>query len=955
MLRIARACFPTHPKRVALALLVFAAAACGDSGGRSVQKDDPDTGPSTDAAQALDAEGDGAAAGGALADAAPVSADAGRPEDGAASPADVSTSQPDTGRADASLPDAHLATPPPQLQAVDTHLGQPVTTAGVANRATCEVLDTEGVAVPGIETHFEVRPGFGWRPGENPGELVGSVAGTYTVTCVAPGEGLRDATPARWDVFPGPAAHVVARVDHARVVAGDLVSVTCEATDAEGNALPVQDAEVSAAPADAGNEVDGQRITFTRSGRYTVACDLPGVLSTAVALVVVEPALPAALQAALSPDLPVYDVGGIVTYRPIVTDLYGNRIEDLVFAFTAEPALPGFGEGRWELVAEGRYHLSVCTVGPTATGMDLCAAVDILVDAGGPAVGCTAPPPGTMLVLDGPVTLEGTVGDVAGVERVTVDGREVAVDVDGHFSTPVNPAWGLNVHDVVAEDAVGNVASTFCAYFASERYHPEDAVLDDSLQLVLTQGGVDDGPPARPLQSLTDLLLSVINSQGLVDTIDASLRAQNPVVPNECRARVLGLCILSAGAEYRGLRIRGVNTIRSTLVDGGLQVRGRISNLELDVKLLGTITNDGTIFADFIDVDLTFDIGLVDGRPSIAMRQVNAVNVGPISSNFDGFLTGDILDLIFSAFEGTVRNTVAGALRSYLETQIDGLLTGVLGGLDVSSFNSALSLPSLGGGPPVDLRIAFGLNAMTADPQKLRLGIATRVNGGVGEAAESAGVPLPPGPVAVALAPNGTAGVSVSIGLVNQVLHGLWRAGMFRIDAGAGGLGNLPPGASLSLRVLLPPAAIGTGADDNGLRLFLGPATGSILYPGLFDEPLQVQIAASALAAVELRNGNEIQFGGEGGILVDRLALTVEGIALTPETRATLEGLFRNIVQSLLDSSLSGALPSLPVPDFALPDSLVMFGIPPGTRLGLRQLVLDGTPSHWLVDGVFSE
>ena len=70
---------------------------------------------------------------------------------------------------------------------------------------------------------------------------------------------------------------------------------------------------------------------------------------------------------------------------------------------------------------------------------------------------------------------------------------------------------------------------------------------------------------------------------------------------------------------------------------------------------------------------------------------------------------------------------------------------------------------------------------------------------------------------------------------------------------------------------------------------------------------------------------------------------------------ATLEALFRNIVQSLLDTSLSGALPSMPVPDFALPDSLATFGIAPGTRLGVRNLQLDGTPSHWLVDGVFSE
>ena len=42
---------------------------------------------------------------------------------------------------------------------------------------------------------------------------------------------------------------------------------------------------------------------------------------------------------------------------------------------------------------------------------------------------------------------------------------------------------------------------------------------------------------------------------------------------------------------------------------------------------------------------------------------------------------------------------------------------------------------------------------------------------------------------------------------------------------------------------------------------------------------------------------------------------------------------------------------SLPVPDFALPDSLDEFGIPRGTRLGLRNLSLDNTVTHFVIDG----
>ena len=80
----------------------------------------------------------------------------------------------------------------------------------------------------------------------------------------------------------------------------------------------------------------------------------------------------------------------------------------------------------------------------------------------------------------------------------TVDGAEVPLDGEGGFATEVAPAWGLNVHELVARDAVGNVSSTFCSYFASARYVAEDATLADAILLHLSQGAVDDGAPDRP-------------------------------------------------------------------------------------------------------------------------------------------------------------------------------------------------------------------------------------------------------------------------------------------------------------------------------------------------------------------------------------------------------------------------------------------------------------------------
>ena len=872
---------------------------------------------------------------------------------------DVAAESPD--RAAMDQPDLPLVVAPVVIRSLETQLGVRVSVAGLPNRVTCLALDDEGVAIPDVRTSFEVRPSEGFRPGVAGTEVIGVAAGSYSVTCVAEGLGLRDESPALWDVLAGPAATVTASVLEHQLRAGDSADVTCEAADAQGNRVDAGDASVVVTPAGDDRIISGRRVTFLGLGWHRIDCELPGAVSIAGAAVLVRPGLPAALRVVAEPERAVYETGEIVTLRVVATDLYDNRVDDLGLAFGSAPLLPPFGEGRFQLVAEGRYTLSVCTTTETASGEVLCAELEVAADSGGPLIRCSSPEPGTMITVaglgvgerPGPVRLEGEVDDLLAIEALTVGGLDTAVDADGRFAVDIIPTWGLNVIDIVARDAAGSESSTFCAFFASSAYADEAAQLDDAATLVLMPGAIDDGAPSRPLGSLADLLRAAVDSPALVATLDASLRAQNPVLPNECRQRVFGVCVLSVGAEYRGLRVNGPSQVSARLVNGGLRMAARIDSIDIDVQLLGTVSNSGRLRVDYIEIDLEFATDLQDGRPQITLRQVHAVNVGPMSSNFDGFLAGPILDLVFGAFEGTVRDTASDAIRGYLEAEIDALLTGVFAGLDVSALDQALSLPSLGGGPPIEVEVGFGFSTLSATPEALRLGVGTRARTAPVELRAIAGVPLPPGPVSIAFQPRGTAGASVSLGLLNQILTAVWRGGLFAIEDGAGLTGGLPEGGSLSLRILLPPAAIATG-DGNALRISLGPALATIVYPGLFDEPLSLEFAATALASVSVNGGTEISFG-EGGIVIDRLALRAFDLALSPAARMTLERLLGRLLQRVLDASLNGALPSLPVPDFALPNDLARFGFAPGTRLGLRDLQLESTQSHWLVSGRFGE
>lgn len=841
-------------------------------------------------------------------------------------------------------PQRDVAIPPVPVVEIETRLNAGTTAAGLQNLVTCVALDADGEAVEGHALSVDVRPIDGWGRDEvDRNLLIGEAAGVYQVTCVATRLGLRDPSPARWEVVPGRPVRAATVVEPAVIEAGGSSAVDCYAWDEYGNRIELGPAvDITTLPDAAGVIAAEGNISATAAGRYQVSCEIEGADGPPAELAVL-PGPPARLVTAVTPVQAIYNVGQVVTYAARVLDAHNNTVDDAPLVWDAGPPLPRFGEGRFRPLAEGRYTLTVDVL-----DTDLHAETEIVVDAGGPAVACTDPPLGAM-VPDGPLTLRGRASDLVGIERFTVDGQPVPLAEDGQFSLRVDPEWGLNVHELVAEDAAGNVNSVFCAYFASA-YVAENAVANDTIQLHLGQRAIDDGAGDRPILSVADLLRRMLNSQALIDTVVASV--QNPVVPNECRARVpiIGTCITRLGANFEGLRINGARTIDIDLVNGGFRLRARLNDIDVDVRLTGTFTNRGTINAEYISVDITFDVSLRNGRPDVRVRGNPGTGIGDLDANFSGIITGTLLDLVFEAFEGTIRDEIAGAITGFISGEADSLVQGVLNGLDLASLALELNVPGIAGGPATPLSLAVDFTSLNVNAQRMLIGIGSRVNGPTRQAAASAGVPQPPGGRTIAMAPNGNSAAGINLLVVNQLLHRLWRAGVFHFDNAGELLGGLPDGARFGLQVLIPPAIIGTGGGS--VRMHLGPAVAEVAYPGLFDDPLALRIAAWVDADVVLQNGTDITFEN---LTVADLALSIDDAGITPEARETLEREFTRIIQAVVDGALSGALPALPVPDFALPDSLSTYGIPRGTRLGLRNLRLDGTPSHFVLDGDLRE
>lgn len=855
---------------------------------------------------------------------------------------------------DMRLPDA-ITEIPEVVAAVETSLGASITAAGIQNRVTCTALGDDDGSVLGIETRIEIRPEEGWvRDGEDTATFVGERAGAYEVTCTAPGLGLRDASPSRWEVQPSAPVSVRAIVDPPEIDAGGAADVRCVAVDAWGNPLDPSGAMVTVSPQTPGIAVFDDMIEATGAGRYHVACALEGAAVDGDTLLVVRPGLPAALVAQLDPEEPVFSVGAVIGYPATVTDIFGNVLDGAPIEWTAAPDLPGFGAGRFLAVAEGRYTLGVRVAGPTHEDVALEDAVEVLVDAGGPSITCEGVS-GQMVERGQPARVEGQVADIAGLAVFEVDGEPVELDAGGRFAVDVDPAWGLNVQTLVARDAFGNENSTFCAFFAADAYLAEGRSLFDAIGLHLGQGAVDDGTPNNPITSLADLLRRVIDSPELVATVDNALEAQNPIVPNDCRLSLPFIgCTVRFGARYQGIRIGGPNGLTTTLVDGGIRFRATLRSVRLDVRTTGTVTVSGDVTVSELTVDLTFNVDLNNGRPRVRLRGINEIRVGNIDLDIDGIggIFDGAVDLLFGAFEGLVRNELVSAMRGFLQSELDALLSGVLEGLDLAALSQAFQIPTLDGSPAVNLSLGVALDQVNVNAQRMRIGIATQVDGDTRQATPSAGVPLVAAPSRYAINPRGTVGASLSLGVVNQVLHRLWRADFFSFaDAGAL-LGGLPEGTQIGLDVRLPPAAEGIG--DNRVRLHLGPAVATVVYPGLFDEPLRVRLAAAVTAGVELID-DQLIFGGQDGVQIESLDLVIDQIALSAGAREAIERDLTRIVQAVAGRALNDLLPAVPIPDFALPDSLSEYGVPRGTRLGLRGASLTGERTHFILDGSFGQ
>jgi hypothetical protein len=827
-------------------------------------------------------------------------------------------------------------------------------TAGQALVITCLARDASGSLLPLAQSQFERRVAPADRVRREGEAIFATRPGTASVACALAREGLEDSTPSTVTITAGAAAELRAVASPTSVTAGEAVTVTCTTVDSEGNVLmaPGIPPMVVMSGAVAGR-VEGNRVTLEQSGAAEIACR-GGGLRERVATVMVRPAGAVALRIELVPRQTRYDVGQLIIFDGLVTDRFGNLVPDVPVTWTTPPeAMVDAGSpNRLRFPSQGRYVVRARATGEG--GVPLTAESQFVVDNLGPSIRCTSPASPAMLdVLPGqPITIQGTVSDPFGVRNVLVrlDGTsnyfDVPVDSNGRWTATIPAArFGLNYLEVAGYDGWGNPSLDVCTYLVASRWQPESVPMPSALGFHLTQAAVDDGAPSSPITSVNDILQRLITGPTLATQVGAALAQSNPVYNNSCAVPIplLNTCV-SGRIDVTGLELRGPNTSTVTLVQGGLRLGVVAQNVVVRVNAnIGGTVYPGTMTFARISVESTFDVALVAGRARATPRPgATTVSVSTPVISLSG-LPSYANDLVNGLVASSIPPLVSAALRDLLVAQMGSALDGVLSSLDVRAFGGSLAVGAFDGGAGVNLQFASALERFEATASRLSMVLSTTVSGPARRTTPSRGIALPAvnGVISTLTTP---ATLTLEVSLFNQVLHAMWRAGMF--DTDVANVDFIGSRGTLRTRVELPPVAHLDGAGN--LLVDLGAVDHTLL---MLDPPIVARFGVRLRARPTIA-GSSIQFGT---FELAEFHFVLLNLPTGTGWNDTIQGYIRPYIQSLTGEALGRALPAVPVPSFIVPSGLSEFGIPPGTELGVHSATLTVEGQQLVIRGGFGQ
>ncbi|HET7500521.1 MAG TPA: hypothetical protein VFK02_05940, partial [Kofleriaceae bacterium] len=787
---------------------------------------------------------------------------------------------------------------------VKTHVAKQTVAAGERIGARCEVLDPEGMPAldkdgqPLINTvelaiAYQLEDSFSK---DADGEVIAARAGEATVRCSVPELGLIDRQPVKLEIVAGPPTRVITQLASATTPAGEPVSVTCLAFDAFNNPVEKFEQALALSPFGAGAEATARTVSATIAGSYEVSCAVAGASDVADDFLEVVPALPSSVIANVQPERSLYQKDDQVTLVAEAHDRFGNRVDDVVFDYTSDAEVAPKPDPEFQFSQDGIHTLTATVKPPTFEGTPLTASRSVVVDSGGPAIQCMradAPSQASeaYMMQAGPSTivLPVRVSAAFPVQSVTINGAPATLNpATGNYEVATAASFGMNFADVVARDQLGKENSTTCFVLIADTFTPENTTMPGALGMRLDPAAIGDPVPTG-LNSINDILHTILGSDQLRSLVNGGLVAANPINDG-------GIC--EPDVSYNSGSIHWDQPASTlTLVPGGLRAQVTLPNVALTVRASGTICCIGgstiKVKASSISATVTFSLQLQGGVLRVALAGAPTVSVGTVSLDGSGFC-GFIIDLLQGFFTGTVASAVKSALNTFITTNVTPLLDQLVRSLDISTLGTSFSVPRLDGSGSINLGFGLAFSSFNITSARALLGIGTRFTPAVpAQNRPSLGVPRRiTGPL---LDPPGTSsarpvGLSLYEGVLNQVLHGLWRGGFFQaqVQLGTG---------TATLDARLPPVAAINGGQA---QLMLGGIQATIQIPGIIDQPLPILFGGRATASVALV-GDALHFGN---LALAQVFVSVP-TPLSQAQRTALENFLLQVLQGVLVDAIN--------------------------------------------------
>jgi hypothetical protein len=839
---------------------------------------------------------------------------------------------------------------------VETQVAQQTIAAGDRVEARCAVLDG-ATGHPALDKNgnpltdsvefvitYEDTDAFAK---DSEGQVIAARAGMAVVRCSAPSLGLI-ADPVDIEIVAGPPARVVTQLASPIAVAGVPVGATCLVFDAFDNPVTGAPQAIAMSPLTAGVSTTPGSVTATATGMYQVTCVVSGAADVAEDFLVVVPGLPSSLVAVVNPERTLYSVNDQVTLVAEAHDQFGNRVDDVALSYGSAPGLPSPSEAQFQFTQDGTFTLSATVTSPTQGEKPLSATHTVTVSTSGPAITCMrsdAPsqPSDAYMLQAAPSTIVVPVkiSSAFTVQSVTINGAAATLNATtGNYQAGVPVGFGMNFVDIIATDQFGKENSTTCTVLTAQNFTAETANLAGALGMRLDPNAIGDPQPTG-LNSLNDILHTVLSSAQLRSLVDGGLLGANPVNSGDC-----GFFACTPNVNYDANTISWSQPGSSlALVPGGLQATITLPNVRLKVDACGTFCCPGgttvTVTATSITASVTFSLALQSGVLRAALQGTPSVTVNGIGLDGSGFC-GAIVDLLDGVFAPKVRSAVQNGLTSFIRTSVAPLLDQLVSSLDINTFGKSFSVPRLDGSGGIPLQFGLAFSSFDITTSRALLGIGTKFTAGaVAHNRPSLGI-AGRDPVALLDPPGTTAaspvGLSLYEGVLNQVLHGLWRGGFFQATL------QLAGGAA-TIDAVLPPVAAITG---NQAQLMLGGIQATIRIPGFIDTPIPIEFGGRATASVTLA-GNALNFGN---LTLNQLKVSFQA-SLTQSQRTAMESLLTQVLQNVLVDAINSGLPAFPIPTFALPASATAFGLPAGAQLGIFQPQLSTSGTHYVLTGGF--